>query len=74
VSTPNSFFKRNRVERARGFSGVKFSHSCPSCGFKIRYLHTGTVSLHSSGKIWVESPGCDEQTCPGSRFHIRLKV
>ncbi len=30
------------------------------------------VILAHRGKIWVESPGCDEETCPGSQFHIVL--
>ena len=31
------------------------------------------VEAHG-GRIWVESPGYDEQTCPGSTFHILLPV
>jgi len=26
------------------------------------------------GEIWVESPGCDPERCPGSAFHILLPV
>lgn len=64
-----------------------------------KFYQTGTVSLHSTGKIkfkgggpglglaiarglveahhgriWAESPGCDEQKCPGSRFHVVLPL
>ncbi len=31
----------------------------------------GIIEAHG-GYIRVDSPGCDEQTCPGSRFHIWL--
>jgi hypothetical protein len=33
----------------------------------------GIVDAHG-GKIWVESPGYNEQTCPGSRFHVVLPI
>jgi signal transduction histidine kinase len=33
----------------------------------------GIVEAHQ-GKIWVESEGCDEERCPGSRFHILLPL
>jgi signal transduction histidine kinase len=33
----------------------------------------GIVEAHG-GRIWVESPGRDEATCPGSVFRIRLPV
>ncbi|RME71692.1 MAG: response regulator, partial [Chloroflexi bacterium] len=33
----------------------------------------GVIELHS-GKIWVESPGYDPQSNPGSKFFIRLPV
>jgi hypothetical protein len=26
------------------------------------------------GEIWVESPGCDPESCPGSAFHILLPI
>ena len=31
----------------------------------------GIVKAHH-GQLWVESPGYDEQTCPGSSFHVLL--
>lgn len=33
----------------------------------------GIVGAHH-GRIWVESPGYDEVTCPGSAFHLVLPV
>jgi signal transduction histidine kinase len=33
----------------------------------------GIVGAHN-GRIWVESPGCDEKTCPGSTFHLVLPI
>ena len=33
----------------------------------------GVVQAHG-GKIWVESPGYDEQACPGSAFHVLLPL
>ena len=33
----------------------------------------GIIVAHG-GRIWVESPGYDETTCPGSKFFIRLPL
>ena len=33
----------------------------------------GIVVAHN-GRIWVESPGHDEETCPGSQFHVVLPI
>jgi signal transduction histidine kinase/CheY-like chemotaxis protein len=33
----------------------------------------GIVEAHG-GRIWVESEGHDEQTCPGSKFHVVLPI
>jgi signal transduction histidine kinase len=33
----------------------------------------GVIEAHN-GRIWVESPGHDEKTCPGSAFHLVLPV
>jgi signal transduction histidine kinase len=36
-------------------------------------LAKGIVDAHG-GRIWAESPGHDEQTCPGSSFHVLLPL
>ncbi|MCP4424816.1 MAG: hypothetical protein GY803_10015 [Chloroflexi bacterium] len=33
----------------------------------------GIVAAHN-GRIWVESPDHDEETCPGSAFHVALPI
>ena len=33
----------------------------------------GIVEAHG-GKVWAESPGHDEETCPGSSFHVVLPL
>ncbi|MFA5516202.1 MAG: ATP-binding protein [Desulfuromonadales bacterium] len=33
----------------------------------------GIIEMHG-GRIWVESPGYDPQTCPGSVFHVLLPL
>jgi signal transduction histidine kinase len=32
------------------------------------------VALAHGGRIWAESPGYDEETCPGSRFVVQLPL
>ncbi len=49
---------------------TKFKGGGPGLGLAIA---RGIVEAHQ-GKIWVESPGCDEQTCPGSQFHLVLPL
>lgn len=49
---------------------TKFKGGGPGLGLSIA---KGIVLAHG-GKIWVESPGYDEEHCPGSQFHICLPV
>lgn len=49
---------------------TKFKGGGPGLGLAIA---SGIVKAHN-GKIWVESPGYDEEKCPGSTFFIRLPI
>ena len=51
-------------------SKTNFKGGGPGLGLAIAY---GIIQAHH-GKMWVESPGCDEVACPGSKFYIHLPV
>jgi signal transduction histidine kinase len=49
---------------------INFKGGGPGLGLAIA---RGIVEAHG-GRIWVESPGHDEESLPGSRFFVRLPV
>jgi signal transduction histidine kinase len=49
---------------------IKYKGAGPGLGLSIV---KGVIERHG-GRIWVESDGYDEQTCPGSRFHVLLPL
>ena len=51
-------------------SKTKFKGGGPGLGLPIA---RGIIDAHG-GRVWAESPGCDEETCPGSTFHIELPI
>ena len=51
-------------------SKTNFKGGGPGLGLSIAQ---GIIDAHH-GKVWVESPGCDEETCPGSKFYIHLPL
>jgi len=49
---------------------TKFKGGGPGLGLSIT---KGIIESHG-GAIWVESEGCDEEKCPGSKFHVLLPI
>lgn len=48
----------------------KFKGGGPGLGLPIA---KGIIEAHG-GHIWVESSGCNEETCPGSTFHLEIPM
>ncbi|HRQ38567.1 MAG TPA: HAMP domain-containing sensor histidine kinase [Chloroflexota bacterium] len=51
-------------------SKTNFKGGGPGLGLPIA---RGIIEAHG-GQIWAQSPGHDEETCPGSTFHIELPL
>jgi signal transduction histidine kinase len=66
------FEKFFRVEDSRfhSTSKTKFKGAGPGLGLT---LVKAVVEAHR-GRVWVESPGCDEVAFPGSVFHFVIPV
>ncbi len=63
------FYRMDNISH-HSSSRTNFKGGGPGLGLAIV---RGLVNAHR-GKVWVESPGCDEHTLPGSRFHVLLPV
>jgi signal transduction histidine kinase len=63
------FYRTGEVELHS--SGItSFKGGGPGLGLAIA---KGIVRAHG-GCIWAQSPGCDEETCPGSKFVVQLPL
>jgi signal transduction histidine kinase len=63
------FYRVGEIE-FHSTSKTRFKGGGPGLGLSIAQ---GIVEAHG-GRIWAESPGYDEQRCPGTTFHVVLPV
>ena len=63
------FYQTGKVE-LHSSGKTKFKGGGPGLGLAIT---RGILQAHK-GRVWVESPGYDENTCPGSRFIVTLPL
>lgn len=65
----NKFYQTGEVT-LHSSGRTKFKGGGPGLGLAITQ---GIVTVHK-GKLWVESPGYDEEKCPGSTFYVLLPL
>jgi signal transduction histidine kinase len=63
------FYRTGEVE-LHSSGTTTFKGGGPGLGLAIA---KGIVRSHG-GLIWAESPGCDEEACPGSKFVVQLPL
>jgi signal transduction histidine kinase len=66
------FDKFGRVPDSLARSGAGVTEKDLGSGLGL-HLAKGILEAHG-GTIWVESPGKDEETCPGSIFHMMIPL